>query len=137
MLVITNMMYPYPDEKEMSTLITGFSMLDIIDMAELMFGDVGCFQKYGKAGMFFFYLALLMSAFITTSYSGLEQEKDYYDRADRVTTCLSLIFNDVLFLFLRITTMWKQGHAYFGVIFVGKESMSSIIRIILLFIKRK
>ncbi|XP_066918759.1 uncharacterized protein [Clytia hemisphaerica] len=137
MLVITNMMYPYPDEKEMSTLITGFSMLDIIDMAELMFGDVGCFQNYGSVWLFFFYTALLMSAFITTSYSGLEQEKYYYDMADRVTTCLSLVFNDLLFWCLRITTMVKEGHAYFGVIFVGKESMSSILRIILLRIKQR
>ena len=124
----------------MNTLINGFAMLDIIDMAELMFGDVGCFQNYGSVGKFFFYIALLISAFITTSYSGLEQqkeEKEDYKTADRVTTILSLVFNDLLFLCLRITTMAKEGHAYFGVIFVGKELMSTGIRLFLLCIERR
>jgi len=140
MLVITNMMYPYPKEDKMNTLINGFAMLDIIDMAELMFGDVGCFIDYGSVGLFFFYTALLMSAFITTSYSGLEQQKgkeESYKKADRVTTFLSLVFNDLLFLFLRITTMAKEGHAYFGVIFVCKEVLSAGIRLFLLCIKSR
>uniref|UniRef100_A0A7M5XFT8 Uncharacterized protein n=1 Tax=Clytia hemisphaerica TaxID=252671 RepID=A0A7M5XFT8_9CNID len=33
MLVITNMMYPYPEEDKMNTLRNAFAMLDIIDMA--------------------------------------------------------------------------------------------------------
>uniref|UniRef100_A0A7M6DQL3 Uncharacterized protein n=1 Tax=Clytia hemisphaerica TaxID=252671 RepID=A0A7M6DQL3_9CNID len=53
MLVITNMVYPYPEEDKMNTLINGFAMLDIIDMAVLMFGDVGCFIDYGSVGLIF------------------------------------------------------------------------------------
>ena len=103
-------------------------MLDIIDMAELMFGDVGCYQINDTVGLVAFYMALLMSAFLTTSNSGLEQEKDEYDLIDCLTTLFSLVFNDAMFFGLRLTTIIRTKHAYFGAIFLCKEILSSIIR---------
>ena len=125
------MVYPYPDDSDdkMNNLMNAFAMLDIIDMAELMFGDVGCFQTYETGYIVVFYIALLASAVLTTFYSGLEQQsKDDKTGVDSLITGLSLFFNDFLFLFLRAVTIHKENHAYFGVIFVTKEVLSLIIR---------
>ena len=130
------MVYPYPDDSDdkMNNLMNAFAMLDIIDMAELMFGDVGCFQTYETGYIVVFYIALLASAVLTTFYSGLEQQSENdKTKVDAMITSLSLFFNDLLFLFLRAVTIHKESHAYFGVIFITKEVLSSIIRGLMLF----
>ena len=58
----------------------------------------------------------------------IEQEKEKYDLADYVTTGFSMIFNDAMFFGLRLTTIIRTKHAYFGAIFLCKEILSSIIR---------
>jgi len=47
-----------------------------------------------------------------------------------------MIFNDALFFALRVTTMVKQGHAYFGVIFASKECVTLIVRFLMLLAER-
>ncbi|XP_066918739.1 uncharacterized protein [Clytia hemisphaerica] len=133
-MVGTKMLYPDPEGTELNNLINGFAMLDIIDMAELMFGDVVCFQNYEKGLLGVFYLALVVSALLTTFYSGLEQyQKGEYHWGDFWTTLLSLIFNDILFFALRVEKMRRERHGYFGMIFTCKEGMSCIIRFLLMF----
>jgi len=77
-IVVTNMIYPFPEgkHKTITSLMKGFGLLDIIDMAELIFGDVGCFQIDTSSWLVFFYVALVLSAILTTSSYGLEQQKD-------------------------------------------------------------
>ena len=132
LLIITNITYPFPDDfKDMtSKLKKVFAMLDVIDMAELMFGDVGCFQTYETGFKFLFYFALLISAILTSFYYGLEQQSKQEETSpgDTIVTFLNLLFNDSLFLVLRAVTIYKESHAYFGVIFVVKEALSCIIR---------
>ena len=129
-MVVSNMVYPFPEckHKAITSLIKGFALLDIIDMAELIFGDVGCFQSYGGHWLNFFYTALVLSAILTTSSYGLEQHKDEYCGWDYLCTILNMGFNDLAFLILRVVTMTKQGHGYFGVIFVMKECGSFLLR---------
>jgi len=112
----------------------GFGLLDIIDMAELIFGDVGCFQIDTSSWLVFFYVALVLSAILTTSSYGLEQQKDNnkHCKWDIVSTLFSLLFNDMFFFILRTRTMYTRGSAYFGVIFVIKEFFSFIVRILLI-----
>lgn len=129
------MIYPYPEDEgnTISTLSHGFAALDILDMAELMFGDVACYQTYGPAGLFFFYLALGVSAILIAFSYGLEQQqKEKHDKKDWWSTFMNMIFNDLLFFSLRVTTMIKQGHAYFGVIFASKELLSFFVRLFML-----
>ena len=132
LLIITNITYPFPDDwdDKISKLRNAFAMLDVIDMAELMFGDVGCFQTYETGLKFLFYSALLISAILTSFYYGLEQQSKEEETSpgDTVVTLLNLLFNDGLFLVLRAVTIHKENHAYFGVIFVIKEALSFIIR---------
>ena len=131
MLVFTNILYPYPDDtkNKMSHLINAYSMLDIIDMAELMFGDVGCYQTYEKGFIVFFYFALLASAVLTSFDFGLEQQsKETNISGDAIMTAINMIFNDGFFLTLRAITIHKNGHAYFGIIFILKEALSFLIR---------
>jgi len=126
------MIYPYPEDEDntISTLSHGFAALDIIDMAELMFGDVGCYQTFGAAGMFFFYLGLGVSAILIAFSYGLEQQhKKKYSKWDRRSTFMNMVFNDLLFFALRVTTMTKRHHAYFGVLFATKELLSFVVRL--------
>ena len=136
-LIFTNMIYPYPeDENTMSTLSNAFAAFDIMDMAELMFGDVGCYQTYGAGGLFFFYLGLGVSIILTAFSYGLEQHKEKHNKNDWYSTLMNMVFNDLLFFLLRVTTMVKQKHAYFGVIFATKELMSFISRSYMLYKQR-
>ena len=133
LLVINSMIYPYPedqgkDKKISTSLLIGLSAFDIIDMAELSFSDVGCIQNYGAGWPVLFYLALGMSAIMTTFYWGLEQVEDEPKNGDFVATLMNWVFNDVLFLVVRCKVMYVQGHAYFGLIFVIKESLSVVVR---------
>ena len=142
LFIVTNIVYPYPDDKKdkMSNLKNAFAMLDIIDMAELIFGDIGCFQTYEKGYIVVFYITLLASAVLTTFYSGLEQrpkDKDDGTEIDAIFTGLNLFFNDFLFLFLRAVTIHKESHAYFGVIFLTKEVLSLIIRSLMLYFRNE
>jgi len=128
------MIYPFPEgkHKAITSLIKGFALLDIIDMAELIFGDVGCFQIDTSSWLSFFYVALVLSAILTTSSYGLEQHREKYDCPwDYLSTIFSLLFNDMFFFILRVRTMHKHGNVYFGVIFVIKECLSFIFRILM------
>jgi len=129
-LIFTNILYPYPGKKHgiIASLTSAFALLDIIDMAELIFGDVGCFQSYGGHWLNFFYTALVISAILTSVSYGLEQQKDEYCEWDYVCTFFNMSFNDLAFFILRVATMTKQGHGYFGVIFAMKECVSFTLR---------
>ena len=128
-LIFANLMYlQTTDDKD--ALHIAYSGLDIIDMAELIFADVGCYQTFGAGWMAAFYIGCLLSAFLIPFMEyGLEQPaKRDYSRKDKLATFCNLLFNDVFFLVLRIVTMDKTHHVYFGVIFVIKEASSVIIR---------
>ena len=138
LLIFTNFTYPYPDDSDdkRAALVNAFSMLDLIDMAELMFGDIGCFQTYEFSLKFFFFVSLLMSALLTVFFYGLEQQSfngAKKTKGDGVVTFFNLVFNDILFLILRCVTIDKEGHAYFGVIFIIKEAASCMIRTAMLY----
>lgn len=110
---------------------SGMVVWDIIDMAELMFGDIGCFQTYGTAWLTVFYIALGISAFlIAFSSYGLEQESANGKEgwADYCVTGSNLVFNDLLFLILRLKTMTTQKSFYIEWVFVIKEAMGVIAR---------
>ena len=113
----------------------GMAISEFIDMAELMFGDLGCFQNYGTAWLTIFYLALAVSAFLMsfTAY-GLEQEKTKKDGwLDYCVTGSNLVFNDILFLILRCKTMTTQNTLdIVELVFVIREAMSAIVRSVLL-----
>ena len=132
MLVLTNILYPYPDDtkNKMSHLINAFAMLDIIDMAELMFADVGCYQKYETEYIVFFYFSLMVSALLTSFDYGLEQQsKGTKTMSDVILTGINMVFNDGFFFILRGITIHKESHAYFGIIFMLKEGLSFLIRL--------
>ena len=110
----------------------GFAPLDILDIAELTFGDFGCFQTYGTAWLVCFDIFLVLAILLTSVFYGLEQRKRKYEVEDTVFTVLKLIFNDLSFLILRIKKMTEQGHPYIGILFVTKEILSIINRVMLL-----
>ena len=104
---------------------------DTLDMAELMFGDAGCIQDYGTGWQVIFYLALGMSAIMTTFYWGLEglDKDDEPGTPDYIATVLGLIFNDVLFLIVRCKVMDVQHDTYLSLLFPIKESFSIFVRL--------
>ena len=135
-LIFSNLIYreTTDDDDDRQALYIAYSGLDIIDMAELIFADVGCYQTFGAGWMAAFYIGCLLSAFLIPFMEyGLEQPaKDGHSGRDILVTFFNLLFNDVFFLALRIVTMVQTNHAYFGLIFVIKEASSAIIRMKLL-----
>ena len=133
-LIINNMMYPYPGndddyDDEIRALSNGFAAMDVLDITELIFSDTGCFQSYGTEWLVAFYVALGISAILTTfSAYGLEQQKEEPTWKDVAVTSLNMLFNDALFLFIRATTMYRQGHMYTQSIFALVELISLCIR---------
>ena len=123
------MLYPFP--KNLLFLATGMAAIDILDMAELMFGDAGCIQNEDTIWQVFFYLAIGASTILTSFYWGLEgvEENEDPKMMDYVATLSSLIFNDLLFLVLRCRVMHVQKEAYLSILFPIKEIFSSICRI--------
>ena len=134
------MLYPYPESEDKeesvsSALLIGLPALDIMDMADLIFSDVGCVQNYGTGWQVVFYTTLGICALLTSFYLGLELgEKDPVG-IDFLVTGLNWFFNDIMFLIIRCYVMYTQGHFYFGLNFVMKEALSIIIRGGLLFVK--
>ena len=131
-LIFSNLIYreTTDDDDDRQALYIAYSGLDIIDMAELIFADVGCYQTFGAGWMAFFYIGCLLSAFLIPFMEyGLEQSaKNGHSWKDKLATFLNLVFNDFFFLVLRINTMIQTSHAYFGVIFAIKEASSVFIR---------
>ena len=127
------------EESEMieSAFMKGFSTLDILDIAELTFGDFGCFQAYGTVWIIFFDFFLLVSITLTSLFNGVEQKKSRYTCKDYMVTGLKIIFNDLSFLILRVVKMYKTGHPYVGIIFVTKEIFSMVNRIVLICCRNK
>jgi len=135
LLIITNMIYPYPEDLKTTrlTMMNGLAMLDFIDMAELIFADVGCYITFGTGWIVIFYVALIVSVILTAFSNGIElKDKKLVNQSSYIVTSLNMVFNDGLFFMLRIVTMSKTGHVYFGLIFVIKELGSFILRLILL-----
>lgn len=109
-------------------------MLDILDLAQLMFADGGCFQQYEIGWVIAFYAALALSIILMTFSYGLEQQKDpkdYFSTIDLVFTVLNLLFKDMLFLVLRGYKVYRLKRAYIDVIFMTKESMAIVLRALL------
>ena len=127
------------EESEMieSAFMKGFSTLDILDIAELTFGDFGCFQAYGTVWFIFFDLLLLVSVILTSFFYGVEQRKRRHTHIDYIFTGLKIFFNDLSFLILRVVKMYKTGHPYVGIIFVTKEIFSMVTRIVLICCRNK
>ena len=115
-----------------SAFMNGFSW-DILDVAELTFEDFGCFQTYEQGWLVAFDILLLVSIFLTSFFSGIEQPKKKVECQDKAFTLLKLLFNDISLLVLRLVKILKQGgHPYGSIIFVTKEVVSIISRLILL-----
>ena len=128
-LIINSMVYPFPKNTgKLSAFIIGFSAIDVLDLAELTFSDIGCIQNYNGVWQTAFYLALGMSAIMTTIYCGLEQGEDDPKITDFIATAVSWIFNDVLYIVVRSKVIYEQKHAYFTLIFMMKECLSVVIR---------
>jgi len=134
LLIITNMIYPYPKDLKTTraTIMNGLAMLDFIDMAELIFADIGCYLTFETGWRVVFYLALGVSVILTAFSNGIERKDKNINPSDYIVTFLNMFFNDGLFFMLRIVTMAKTGHVYFGLIFVIKEFFSCIFRVLLL-----
>ena len=131
-MIINSMVYPFPKNTgKLSTALTiGFSAFDALDLAELTFSDIGCIQNYNGGWQAAFYLALGMSAIMTTFYCGLEQleEGDDPDFKDFLATAINWVFNDVLYLVVRSKVIYEQKHVYFSLIFMMKECLSVVLR---------
>ena len=127
------MLYPFP--KEVSSFATGMAAFDTFDMAELLFDDAGCIQNENTAWKVTFYLAIGVSAILSSFYWGLEglEYKNSPKGRDYVVTLLSLVFNDLLFLVLRCRVMHVQEEVYLNLLFPIKESLSMLCRIGLIF----
>ena len=127
------MLYPYPeseDEKESvsSALLIGMTAFGILDMADLIFSDVGCVQNYSTGWQVVYYTVLGMSAILPNFHVGLERGEDNPEWHDFLITGLNWCFSDVMFLIIRCHVMYTQGHFYFGLIFVIKEVLSIFMR---------
>lgn len=142
MLMITNMLYSLPTEEEtnhtriflrklQSAFMKGFSW-DILDVAELTFEDFGCFQTYEQGWLIVFDIFLLLSIFMTSFFGGIEQPKKKIEGREKFITLFKLIFNDLSLLILRSYKISKQGHPYGSIIFITKEVLSIVSRIVLL-----
>ena len=80
-----------------------------------------------------FDILLLVSIFLTSFFSGIEQPKKKVECQDKAFTLLKLLFNDISLLVLRLVKIVKQGgYPYGSIIFVTKEVVSIISRLILL-----
>ena len=114
-------------------LVNSFAMLDILDLAELMFADGGCFQTYHVGWLVTYYTALAISIMLMTFSYGLEQQKDQDNEAsvDLIFTVLNLCFKDVLFLVLRSYKAYRMKHIYVDAIFMTKEISALIMRSVL------
>ena len=144
MLMLCNMLFSLPSEEEVirnvgeqlkilqSAFMKGFSW-DILDVAELTFEDFGCFQTYEQGWLIVFDIFLLVSIFLTSFYSGIEQPKEKIENHDKVVTRLKLIFNDASLLMLRSVKISKHGYSYGSIIFITKEVFSIVSRLTLLF----
>lgn len=142
MMVISNILYPFPSAESgewTRSVQNGLMTLDLLDMAELIFSDIGCYIGYDDGWLVVFFIAIGASAILATISRGLEQptedgeEKTGFDSA---VTIFNMIFNDGLFCFLRLYVMFTEGHVYFGLIFVIKEICSFIFRLMLLCSKK-
>ena len=135
MIIITNMMYPYPSEKKtwFKSLHISFDILDLIDLAELIFADFGCYTVYEENGAAFFFITTGLSVTLSTFTTGLERidENDNPTFIDRITTISNMIVNDIFFLILRLTVVSSNGK-YIAPIFLTKEIISLLIRFKLL-----
>ena len=137
-LIFCDVLYPrphdnYPNSTKI-TLVNTFVMLDILDLAQLMFADGGCFQTYGIGWVVAFYAALALSIILMTFSYGLEQQKDpkdYFSSIDLGFTILNLLFKDMLFLILRGYKVYRQNRAYIDVIFMTKEAGAIVLRALL------
>ena len=140
------MLYPGENSKKCSqdcvsdAIRNGLAAWDIIDMSELMFGDVGCYVTYETGWIIVFYIALCLSA-VLIAFSAFGLEKQFgrsterskeCDGVDITITCLNLFFNDLLFLVLRLKTMLTQHSYYIESVFVVKEILSICARSALL-----
>ena len=137
MIILTNVLYPYPkqEKKSQMSLQNGLSMIDFLDMAELLFGVVGCYINYNALWVTFFFLSIGTSTILTAFTRGLEQPSlEDKDKCciSAIVTLANLLFNDVCFCILRVAVMIMEGHVYFGLIFVIKEVLSASLRGLLL-----
>lgn len=131
-LIINSMVYPYPKNTEnfSTSLGIGFAAFDVLDLSELTFSDIGCILNYNGGWQTAFYLALGMSAIMTTFYCGLENLDDENNPkfSDFLSTAINWVFNDVLYLVVRSKVIHEQKHAYFTLIFMMKECLSVVLR---------
>ena len=129
-LIINSMVYPYPKStgKLSASIIIGFSAFDVIDIAELTFSDIGCIQNYSGWWQAAFFLALGLSAIMTTFYCGLERGEDDPSITDFTATAVSWIFNDVFYILVRSKVIHEEKKAYFTLIFMMKECLSVFLR---------
>lgn len=137
LLIITNMFYPDPESTKTirDMMLNGLNMLDFIDMADLMFTDIGCIQNFPTFWIVIFYLALGVSVILTAFPNGLEERKgdaEDFNNCDTIITACRMFFNDFLFFGLRINTMVRTGRKYFGMNFVIKEVFSCVFRLVLI-----
>ena len=109
-------------------------MLNLLDLAQLIFSNAGCFQTYHVGWVIAFYTALAISVMLQTFSYGLEQKKTHQEEPrnkDLIFTVLNLCFTDILFLVLRSYKAYKMKHAYIDAIFMTKEISSIIMRLML------
>lgn len=137
-LIFCDILYPRPDDHSprqlKTTFINTFAMLNLLDLAQLIFADAGCFQTYHVGWMIAFYTALAISVMLQTFSFGLEQKKTHQEEPrnkDLIFTVLNLCFTDILFLVLRSYKAYKMKHAYIDAIFMTKEISSIIMRLML------
>ena len=137
-MIFSTVLYPYPKQEKKWELALqgGLAMMDFLDMAELLFGDIGCYVNYEGGWVGFFFTSIGVSTILTAVNKGLEQPKREDDEEkngfDFIITLLRLVFNDIFFCILRLHVMLSMGHMYVGVIFLCKEILSAVIRIFML-----
>ena len=137
-LIFCDILYPRPDNRfpnsRKTTFINTFAIINLLDLAQLIFADAGCFQTYHVGWMVAFYTALAISVILQTFSYGLEQKKTHRQEPrnkDLVFTVLNLCFTDILFLVLRSYKAYRMKHAYIDAIFITKEISSLIMRLML------
>ena len=112
-------------------MVNSFAMLDILDLAVLIFADAGCFQEYHTGWTIFYYTSLALAVLLMTFSYGFEQQKDFTDEFSTVDmwfTLLNLVFKDMTFLILRSYKAYQQKHVYIDAIFMAKEISAIILR---------
>lgn len=133
--IFCDVLYPRPSNKYPNShkisMVNSFAMLDILDLAVLIFADAGCFQGYHIGWTIFYYSSLAVAVLLMTFSYGLEHQKDFTDdfsTIDMWFTILNVFFKDMTFLILRSYKAYRQNHVYIDAIFMAKEVSAIILR---------